>query len=48
MMAARASALSGNSAGAKAAYQKFLTLWPDADPDIPILKQAKAELARLN
>ena len=34
-------------AKAKAAYQDFLTLWKDADPDIPILKQAKAEYARL-
>jgi len=32
---------------AKAAYQGFLTLWKDADPDIPILKQAKAEYAKL-
>jgi eukaryotic-like serine/threonine-protein kinase len=32
---------------ALAAYQDFLTLWKDADPDIPILKQAKAEYARL-
>jgi eukaryotic-like serine/threonine-protein kinase len=30
-----------------AAYQDFLTLWKDADPDIPILKQAKAEYAKL-
>jgi eukaryotic-like serine/threonine-protein kinase len=28
-------------------YEDFLTLWKDADPDIPILKQAKAEYARL-
>jgi eukaryotic-like serine/threonine-protein kinase len=28
-------------------YQDFLTLWKDADPDIPILKQAKAEYAKL-
>ena len=34
-------------AKARAAYQDFLTLWKDADPDIPILKQAKAEYARL-
>ena len=34
-------------AKAKAAYQDFLTLWKDADPDIPILKQAKAEYAKL-
>ena len=32
---------------AKAAYQDCLTLWEDADPDIPILKQAKAEYAKL-
>ena len=32
---------------ARAAYQDFLTLWKDADPDIPILKQAKAEYAKL-
>jgi hypothetical protein len=34
-------------AKAKTAYQDFLTLWKDTDPDIPILKQAKAEYARL-
>ena len=34
-------------AKARAAYQDFLTIWKDADPDIPILKQAKAEYARL-
>ena len=43
----RAYALSGNTTKAKAAYQDFLTLWKDADPDIPILKQAKAEYAKL-
>jgi len=32
---------------ARAAYQDFLTLWKDADPDIPILKQAMAEYAKL-
>ncbi len=37
----------GCSCCAKAAYQDFLTLWKDADPDIPILKQAKAEYAKL-
>jgi tetratricopeptide (TPR) repeat protein len=45
---ARAYALSGDRTKAKAAYQDFLTLWKDADPDIPILKQAQAEYARLN
>jgi hypothetical protein len=44
---ARASALSGESAKSRAAYQDFLTLWKDADPDIPILKQAKSEYAKL-
>jgi eukaryotic-like serine/threonine-protein kinase len=44
----RAYALSGDAAKAKAAYQDFLTLWKDADPDIPILKEAKAEYAKLN
>jgi hypothetical protein len=33
---------------ALAAYKDFLTLWNDADPDIPILKQAKAEYANYN
>ncbi len=49
---ARASALqarTNNSARteARAAYQDFLSLWKDADPDIPVLKEAKAELAKL-
>jgi eukaryotic-like serine/threonine-protein kinase len=39
--------MQGDTAKAKAAYQDFLTLWKDADPDIPILKQAKAEYAKL-
>jgi eukaryotic-like serine/threonine-protein kinase len=43
----RALILAGDKAKAKAAYQDFLTLWKDADPDIPILKQAKAEYAKL-
>jgi hypothetical protein len=43
----RAFALSGDKAKAKAAYQDFLTLWKDADRDIPILRQAKAEYAKL-
>jgi hypothetical protein len=43
----RARALNGDTAGARAAYQDFFTLWNDADPDIPILKQAKAEYAKL-
>ena len=43
----RAYALQGDTVKAKAAYQDFLTLWKDADPDIPILKEAKAEYAKL-
>ena len=43
----RAFALSGDLAKSKAAYQNFLTLWKDADPDIPILTEAKAEHAKL-
>jgi eukaryotic-like serine/threonine-protein kinase len=43
----RSFALSGDITRAKAAYQDFLTLWKDADPDIPILKEAKAEYAKL-
>jgi tetratricopeptide (TPR) repeat protein len=43
----RAYALQGDAAKAKTAYQDFLTLWKDADPDIPILKEAQAEYAKL-
>ena len=45
---ARAYKLQGDKAKAQAAYQEFLTLWKDADPDIPILKQAKAEAASVH
>ncbi len=44
---ARAYALAGDTAQARTAYQDFFALWKDADPDIPILKQAKTEYARL-
>ena len=44
---ARAYVLQNDLAKAKAAYQDFLTLWKDADPDIPILKKAKTEYAKL-
>jgi len=44
----RALALSGETKKAKSAYDDFLTLWKDADPDIPILKEAKAEYAKLH
>ena len=43
----RARALSGDSAGSRTAYQDFFALWKQADPDIPILNQAKAEYAKL-
>ncbi len=43
----RVFALSGDKAKARAAYEAFLTLWKDADPDVPILKKAKAEYGRL-
>jgi hypothetical protein len=43
----RAYAMSGDTAKAKTAYQDFLTLWKDADPDIPLLKEARAEYAKL-
>ena len=44
---ARAYVLQGDTVKARAAYQDFLTLWKDADPDITILRQAKAEYAKL-
>ncbi len=43
----RAYALMGNKSKAKLEYEDFLGLWKDADPDIPILKQAKAEYAKM-
>lgn len=39
--------LSGDGAKAKAAYEAFLAHWKDADPDVPMLKKAKAEYGRL-
>jgi len=44
---ARAYALQGDTAKAKAAYQDFFSLWKDADPDIPVLRQAKSEYGNL-
>jgi tetratricopeptide (TPR) repeat protein len=44
----RAYAVSGDTVKAKAAYGDFLTLWKDADPDIPILKEAKSEFTKLH
>jgi hypothetical protein len=43
----RAHSLAGDSAKSKTAYQDFFALWKDADPEIPILKEAKAEYAKL-
>jgi serine/threonine protein kinase/tetratricopeptide (TPR) repeat protein len=43
----RAEVMAGETAKAKAAYQDFFALWKDADPDLPILKEAKAEYERL-
>ena len=43
----RAYALQGNTAQAKSAYQDFFGAWKDADPDLPVLKEAKAEYAKL-
>jgi hypothetical protein len=43
----RAYAVSGDETRAKSAYEDFLNLWKDADPEIPIFKQAKGEYARL-
>lgn len=44
----KAYVMQGDTAKARAAYQDFLTLWKDADTDIPILKQAKEEYAKLH
>jgi hypothetical protein len=43
----RAKALSGCTNAARASYQEFFLLWKDADRDIPILKSAEAEFAKL-
>jgi eukaryotic-like serine/threonine-protein kinase len=39
--------MSGDKEKARAAYQQFLTLWKDADADVPVLKEAKTEYAKL-
>ena len=44
---ARARVLTGDTAGAKTAYQDFFAYWKDADPDIPVLLEAKSEYAKL-
>ena len=43
----RAYSMQGDTAKSRAAYQDFLTLWQDAEPDMPILQRAKAEYANL-
>ena len=43
----RAYAMAGDTTKAKTAYEEFFNLWKDADPAIPLLKQAKAEYAKL-
>ena len=43
----RAYAMAGDTAKARSAYQDFFTLWKDADPDIPTLKEAQAGCAKL-
>ena len=44
---ARAHTMQGDKAASRLAYQDFLALWKDADPDTPLLKQAKAEYAAI-
>ena len=44
---ARAAEIAGDTARARKAYQDYLTLWKDGDPDIPILKEASQEYAKL-
>jgi hypothetical protein len=45
---ARAYAMQGDRDGSRKAYDRFFTTWKDADPDIPILRQAKAEYKNLS
>jgi Tfp pilus assembly protein PilF len=44
---ARAYALSGSNAKARAAYNEFFTLWKEADPEVPVLRQARSDYAKL-
>ncbi len=44
----RAQAMSGDRVSAQSSYKDFLNLWKDADQDVPIYKQARAEYAKLN
>jgi eukaryotic-like serine/threonine-protein kinase len=43
----RAERLMGDNASARKSYEEFLNIWKDADPDVPIYRQAKAEYAQL-
>ena len=43
----RAYALAGDSIKARSSYQEFFALWKDAEPDIPVLKEAKAEYQQI-
>jgi hypothetical protein len=45
---ARAKVLIGDEVGARKSYEDFLEMWKDADPDVPILIEAKAEYEKLN
>jgi hypothetical protein len=45
---ARAQKIAGNETAARKSYEDFLTLWKDADPDLPVYQQAKAEYAKLS
>ena len=45
---ARAQALAGYTSTARSAYHEFVSQWKDADPDIPALKEAKAEYVKLH
>lgn len=45
---AQARTLAGDTAGARTAYQDFFAFWKDADPNLPVLQQAKAEYAKLH
>ena len=44
---ARANAMQGDKSKARVAYQDFLAIWKDADPDVPLLKEVQAEYAKL-
>ena len=47
LQSARAQAMGGDHTNARKSYEEFLALWKDADPDLPVLKQAKAEYAKV-